>query len=99
MSDHDRRNTHHELVGDVLRVMRQLASEGMTMIVITHEDGVRPRHRRPVMFMNKGRIVEDGRPGVIFAAPTNERTRVFLQSVLDRNAELESAGATSTSGE
>jgi ABC-type histidine transport system ATPase subunit len=47
----------------------------------------------------EGRIVQEGRPGVIFAAPTNERTRVFLQSVLDRNAELESAGAISTSGE
>ncbi len=52
-----------------------------------------------MMFMDKGRIVEEGRPGVIFAAPTNERTRVFLQSMLDRNAELGSAGAISTSGE
>lgn len=86
-----------ELVGDVLRVMRQLAAEGMTMIVVTHEMGFARDVADRVMFMDKGRIVEEGRPGTIFTAPANERTRVFLQSVLDRNAELGSGGAISTS--
>ena len=86
-----------ELVGDVLRVMRQLAAEGMTMIVVTHEMGFARDVADRVMFMDKGRIVEEGRPERIFTAPANERTRAFLQSVLDRNTELGTTGATSTS--
>ena len=85
-----------ELVGDVLRVMRQLATEGMTMIVVSHEMGFARDVADRVMFMDKGRIVEEGRPGMIFTAPTNDRTRMFLQSVLGRNADLGSAEAIPT---
>ena len=75
-----------ELIGEVLRVMRQLAAEGMTMIVVTHEMGFARDVADRVLFMADGVVVEEGSPEQIFKAPRHERTRQFLQSVLERNA-------------
>ena len=84
-----------ELVGDVLRVMRQLALDGMTMIVVTHEMGFAREVADRVVFMADGVIVEQGRPNEIFSDPKNERTVQFLRSVLQRRQEL-GEGATPT---
>ncbi|MBX5450999.1 MAG: ectoine/hydroxyectoine ABC transporter ATP-binding protein EhuA [Thermogemmatispora sp.] len=67
-----------ELVGEVLKVMRQLAEEGMTMIVVTHEMGFARDVADHVIFMDHGTIVEEGPPEQIFDDPQNERTRNFL---------------------
>jgi polar amino acid transport system ATP-binding protein len=67
-----------ELVGEVLKVMRQLAEEGMTMVVVTHEMGFARDVADHVIFMDKGVIVEEGPPEEIFDRPRNERTRNFL---------------------
>ena len=77
-----------ELVGDVLRVMRQLAFEGMTMIVVTHEMGFAREVADRVVFMADGAIVEEGPPAEIFSNPKNERTIQFLRSVLQRRQDL-----------
>jgi len=74
-----------ELVGDVLRVMRQLASEGMTMVVVTHEMDFARDVADRVVFMDQGSIVEQGPPDVVFTAPRSPRTRQFLHSILNRN--------------
>jgi polar amino acid transport system ATP-binding protein len=73
-----------ELVGEVLRVMRQLAAEGMTMLVVTHEMGFARDVADRVIFMDHGAIVEDGPPERLFTEPRSPRTRQFLQSVLSR---------------
>lgn len=73
-----------ELVGDVLGVMRQLAKEGMTMIVVTHEMGFARDVADRVIFMADGRVEEEGSPHDIFSAPKSERTRQFLKSVLEQ---------------
>jgi polar amino acid transport system ATP-binding protein len=70
-----------ELVGEVLAVMRDLASEGMTMMVVTHEMGFAREVADRVVFMDGGVVVEEGPPSVVLDAPTNERTRRFLQFV------------------
>jgi ABC-type polar amino acid transport system ATPase subunit len=75
-----------ELIGEVLRVMRQLAAEGMTMIVVTHEMDFAREVADRVVFMADGVVVEEGSPEQIFTRPQHERTRQFLQSVLERNA-------------
>ena len=80
-----------ELVGDVLRVMRQLAGEGMTMIVVTHEMDFAREVADRVIFMDHGNIVEDGPPGEVFTNPRSPRTRQFLQSILNRNGAAEAA--------
>ena len=67
-----------ELVGEVLRVMRQLAEEGMTMVVVTHEMGFAREVADDVIFMDKAVIVEQGPPEQVFDAPEHERTRTFL---------------------
>ena len=67
-----------ELVGEVLKVMRQLAGEGMTMVVVTHEMGFAREVADHVIFMDKAVIVEQGKPEQIFDNPQNERTRNFL---------------------
>jgi polar amino acid transport system ATP-binding protein len=77
-----------ELIGEVLRVMRQLAAEGMTMLIVTHEMGFARDVADRVVFMADGVIVEEGTPQQIFSSPQNERTRQFLQSILERGAEL-----------
>ncbi len=71
-----------ELVGEVLQVMQTLASEGMTMVVVTHEMGFAREVSNHLIFMEEGFIVEEGDPKEIFAHPKQERTRQFLSSVL-----------------
>jgi polar amino acid transport system ATP-binding protein len=78
-----------ELVGDVLRVMRQLAAEGMTMVVVTHEMDFARDVADRVVFMDHGAIVEEGPPKVVFTAPRSPRTRQFLQSILNRGGQPE----------
>jgi polar amino acid transport system ATP-binding protein len=72
-----------ELVGDVLSVMRRLAEEGMTMMVVTHEMAFAREVADRVLFMDGGVIVEEGHPSQVIAAPREARTREFLQRVLD----------------
>ena len=71
-----------ELVGEVLKVMDQLAKEGMTMVVVTHEMGFAREVADEVIFMDKAVIVEEGSPERIFDHPQNERTREFLRMIL-----------------
>jgi polar amino acid transport system ATP-binding protein len=71
-----------ELVGDVLEAMRQLAQEGMTMVVVTHEVGFAREVGDTVVFMEDGVIVETGNPREVFANPKHQRTRSFLSKVL-----------------
>ena len=72
-----------ELVGEVTEVMRGLARDGMTMVVVTHEMGFARKTADRVVFMDKGVIAEQGVPEQIFVNPQNERTRQFLHRVLD----------------
>jgi polar amino acid transport system ATP-binding protein len=72
-----------ELVGDVLAVMRELAAEGMTMMVVTHEMSFAREVAHRVVFMDGGVVVEQGPPEQVIAAPQHERTRSFLSRVLD----------------
>ncbi len=71
-----------ELVGDVLEVMKQLAKEGMTMLVVTHEMGFAKDVADRVIFMDGGYVIEDDTPYNIFTNPKQERTRSFLSRVL-----------------
>ncbi len=71
-----------ELVGEVLEVMKQLAQEGMTMVVVTHEMGFAREVGSRVLFMDEGRVIEEGPPAEFFANPREERTRSFLRKVL-----------------
>jgi ABC-type polar amino acid transport system ATPase subunit len=71
-----------ELVGEVLRVMEQVARDGMTMLVATHEMGFARKVADRVMFLDQGRIVETGTPNEIFGRPRHERLRRFLDTVL-----------------
>lgn len=71
-----------ELVGEVLAVMKSLADEGMTMIVVTHEIGFAREVADRVIFMDGGVIVEEGHPNDVLVNPKEERTRVFLKRVL-----------------
>ena len=71
-----------EMVGEVLDVMRELADEGMTMIVVTHEMGFAREVADRVIFMADGAIVEEGTPSELFDHPKEERTKNFLNKVL-----------------
>jgi polar amino acid transport system ATP-binding protein len=71
-----------ELVGDVLDAMRQLARDGMTMIVVTHEMGFAREVADEVVFMDEGVVVESGPPAAVLSSPRHERTRAFLSKVL-----------------
>ncbi|HVL55182.1 MAG TPA: amino acid ABC transporter ATP-binding protein [Burkholderiaceae bacterium] len=71
-----------ELVGDVLQVMKQLAHEGMTMVVVTHEMGFAREVAHRVLFLDQGRILEEGTPAEVLRNPKNERTRDFLRRVI-----------------
>ena len=71
-----------ELVGDVLGVMKELASEGMTMMVVTHEMGFAREVGTKLVFMDDGVIVEEGEPRTVLDDPQHERTRSFLSKVL-----------------
>jgi ABC-type polar amino acid transport system ATPase subunit len=70
-----------ETVGDVLEVMKRLAEEGMTMVVVSHEMGFAREVADRVIFMDEGLIVEEGKPTEMFDAPRHERTRAFLRRV------------------
>jgi len=71
-----------EMVGEVLNVMKDLAKEGMTMIVVTHEMGFAKEVADRVLFMEEGIIYEDGTPEEIFNNPKEKRTQEFLSKVL-----------------
>ncbi len=73
-----------EMVGEVLSVMRELAKEGMTMIVVTHEMGFARHVSNRVLFMDQGVIAEEGSPEDIFDHPKNERTKAFLSKVIKK---------------
>jgi polar amino acid transport system ATP-binding protein len=72
-----------ELVGDVLAVMRDLADQGMTMMVVTHEMAFAREVADRVIFMDGGNIVEQGPPSEVIGNPQEERTKTFLRRVLD----------------
>jgi polar amino acid transport system ATP-binding protein len=71
-----------ELVGEVLDVMRGLAAEGMTMVVVTHEMGFAREVGDTLVFMDEGKIVEAGNPREVLTNPQHERTQAFLSKVL-----------------
>lgn len=71
-----------EMVGEVLNVMKDLAKEGMTMVVVTHEMGFAREVGDRILFMDEGRIIEEGTPEEIFQNPKNSRTKDFLSKVL-----------------
>jgi polar amino acid transport system ATP-binding protein len=71
-----------ELVGEVLDVMQNLAAEGMTMVVVTHEMGFARRVSDQVVFMDNGCVVEAGSPADVLDNPEHERTRSFLSKVM-----------------
>jgi len=73
-----------ELIAEVLNVMRDLAQQGMTMLVVTHEMDFAEEVGSRVVFIDEGRIVEDGPPSEIFYKPQHERTKVFLRQVLEK---------------
>lgn len=71
-----------EMVGEVLNVMKELAEQGMTMVIVTHEMGFAKEVSDRVLFMDGGYIVEDNTPDEIFNNPQNDRTKLFLSQVL-----------------
>ncbi len=72
-----------ELIAEVLNVIRELATEGMTMIIATHEMGFARDIASRILFLDEGRILEEGPPERIFSAPTEPRTREFLQRIIE----------------
>ncbi|MCP0885975.1 amino acid ABC transporter ATP-binding protein [Ligilactobacillus sp. WILCCON 0076] len=72
-----------EMVGDVLEVMKDLAKKGMTMVVVTHEMGFAKEVADRVVFMADGRVMEEGKPDQVFDHPQNERTKAFLDKVIN----------------
>ena len=71
-----------EMINEVLEVMGNLAREGMTMVVVTHEMGFAKKVSHRILFMDEGRIIEEGTPETFFARPKSERTRTFLSKIL-----------------
>jgi polar amino acid transport system ATP-binding protein len=71
-----------EMINEVLEAMTDLARDGMTMVVVTHEMGFARRVSHRIVFMDEGQIVEEGAPEAFFAAPRSERTRLFLSKIL-----------------
>ena len=72
-----------EMVGDILKIMKELAESGLTMLIVTHEMGFAKEVSDRVVFMDKGVIAEEGSPEQIFNNPTQERTREFLKRTLN----------------
>ena len=70
-----------ELTGEVVAVMNKLASEGMTMLVVSHEIGFARQAADEIIFMEGGKIIEQGPPSQIFEAPKQDRTRAFLNVI------------------
>ena len=77
-----------ELVGEVLSAMKELADDGMTMIIVTHEMGFARDVADEIVMMADQRIIENGPPSQLFAEPREERTRVFLRRILDRESAI-----------
>ena len=75
-----------EMVGEVLKVMKDLAKDGMTMIIVTHEMGFARDVADRVIFMDQGYILEEGNPNKIFTAPTSDRCKEFLDKVINANS-------------
>jgi polar amino acid transport system ATP-binding protein len=71
-----------EMIGEVLEVMKELAREGMTMIVVSHEMGFAREVANRVVMMDEGVVVEEGTPDQVFSAPTQDRTKAFLSKIL-----------------
>ena len=71
-----------EMVGEVLDLMRDLAKEKLTMVIVTHEMGFAKEISDRILFMDEGKIIESGTPQEVFDNPKNERTKAFLSSVL-----------------
>ena len=71
-----------EMVREVLDVMKSLAAEGMTMVIVTHEMGFAKEVADRVLFVDGGQILEDGTPAQVFDAPTSDRTKLFLSKIL-----------------
>jgi polar amino acid transport system ATP-binding protein len=71
-----------ELVGEVLKVMKNLADDGMTMVVVTHEMGFAKEVADRIIYMDEGKIVEEGTPEEIFNNPVNQRTKEFISQIL-----------------
>jgi ABC-type polar amino acid transport system ATPase subunit len=80
-----------ELIGEVLNVMRDLAREGMTMLIVTHEMKFAEDVADRVVFMDHGRIVDQGPPRELFRSPSHPRTQAFLRAVVDRQTMTETA--------
>src|SRR3984957_9002478 len=78
-----------ELIGEVLNAMRDLAREGMTMLIVTHEMQFAEDVADRVVFMDHGRIVDEGEPRELFRSPSHPRTQAFLRAVVDRQAMAE----------
>ena len=74
-----------EMVGEVLKVMKDLAEEGMTMVIVTHEMGFAKEVANRVIFMDKGYILEDGNPDEIFTSPKSDRCKEFLDKIINNN--------------
>lgn len=71
-----------ELVGEVLQVMKQLANDGMTMVIVTHEMGFAREVGNHIVFLESGKILEEGQPDTFFDNPQNDRTKQFLNRIL-----------------
>ena len=78
-----------ELVGEVLSTIRELVADGMTMLIVTHEMAFAREVASRVIFMDQGRIVEQGPPSMIFTSPGESRTREFLARVLHREEKVQ----------
>ncbi|MCR5762906.1 MAG: amino acid ABC transporter ATP-binding protein [Treponema sp.] len=78
-----------ELIGEVLSVMKSLAREGTTMIVVTHEMSFAKDVASHIIFMDEGRIVEQGNPKDFFASPKEERTRLFLKRIISSKDDVQ----------
>ena len=74
-----------EMVGEVLKVMKDLAEEGMTMVIVTHEMGFAREVADRVIFMDQGYILEEGDPKEIFTAPKSDRCKEFLDKVINKD--------------
>ena len=72
-----------EMVGEVLKIMRELTETGLTMIIVTHEMKFAEEVSDRVIFMDKGVVAEEGSPDAIFNHPTKERTKEFLQRIIE----------------
>jgi polar amino acid transport system ATP-binding protein len=70
------------MIGEVLEVMKELAREGMTMIVVSHEMGFAREVANRVVMMDDGVVVEEGTPDQVFSSPTQDRTKAFLSKIL-----------------